>query len=93
MLFRSGMIAENLGKIHNMRKYMIASLFNAPTTMDNYFTQLVHHDMHTEEWYEMSQKMARQREAERNAQIQELEERQIGQLSSDEENMRRAANE
>ena len=88
-----GMIAENLGKIHNMRKYMIASLFNAPTTMDNYFTQLVHHDMHTEEWYEMSQKMARQREAERNAQIQELEERQIGQLSSDEENMRRAANE
>ena len=88
-----GMIAENLGKIHNMRKYMIASLFNAPTTMDNYFTQLVHHDMHTEEWYEMSQKMARQRETERNAQIQELEERQIGQSSSAEEIMRRAANE
>lgn len=60
---------------------------------DNYFTQLVHHDMHTEEWYEMSQKMARQREAERNAQIQELEEKQIGQLSGDKENMRRAANE
>ena len=88
-----GMITENLGKIHNMRKYMIASLFNAPTTMDNYFTQLVHHDMHTEEWYEMSQKMARQRETERNAQIQELEERQIGQSSSAEEIMRRAANE
>ena len=88
-----GMIAENLGKIHNMRKYMIASLFNAPTTMDNYFTQLVHHDMHTEEWYEMSQKMAHKREAERTAQIQELEERQIGQSSSAEENMRRAANE
>jgi hypothetical protein len=49
--------------------------------------------MHTEEWYEMSQKMARQRGAERNAQIQELEERQIGQSSSDEEIMRRAANE
>ena len=49
-----GMIAENLGKIHNMRKYMIASLFNAPTTMDNYFTQLVHHDMHTEEWCEIA---------------------------------------
>ena len=80
-------------QIHNMRKYMIASLFNAPTTMDNYFTQLVHHDMHTEEWYEMSQKMARQRETERNAQIQELEERQIGQSSSAEEIMRRAANE
>ena len=28
-----GMIAENLGKIHNMRKYMITALFNAPTTM------------------------------------------------------------
>ena len=92
-----GMIAENLGKIHNMRKYMMAALFNAPTTKDSYFTQLVHHDMHTEEWFEMSRKMSQrlelQREAERNAQIQELEEMQLGQLSGSEENMRRAVNE
>ena len=87
------MIAKNLGTIHNMRKYMMAALFNAPTTMDSYYTQLVNHDMHTEEWYEMSQKMARQREAERNAQIQELEERQLGELTSGQETIRRAVNE
>ncbi len=39
-------ISENLGEIHNMKKYMIATLFNAPTTKDNFFMQLVNHDMY-----------------------------------------------
>ncbi len=40
------MIAENTGKIGNMRKYAMAALFNAPTTRENYYTQRVQHDNH-----------------------------------------------
>lgn len=41
-------IAEKKGEIHNMRKYMIATLFNAPTTKDNFYTQLMHHNAYSE---------------------------------------------
>ena len=49
-------IKENLGEIRNMKKYMIATLFNAPTTIDNFYTQLVNHDMHSDAWFEMLEK-------------------------------------
>jgi hypothetical protein len=49
-------VAENLGEIRNIKRYMIATLFNAPTTMENFYTQLVNHDMHSDEWFEMPEK-------------------------------------
>ena len=89
-----GMIADNLGKIHNMRKYMMAALFNAPTTMDTYYTQLVHHDMHTDEWFEMLEKKKREEEVRFDMQVEETEARQAGiELRIDRDEMRRAANE
>lgn len=36
---------ENTTKIRNIKKYLLAVLFNAPSTMDSYYTALVAHDM------------------------------------------------
>ena len=36
---------ENTSKIRNIKKYMLAVLFNAPSTIDNYYSALVNHDM------------------------------------------------
>ena len=36
---------ENTTKIRNIRQYLRAVLFNAPTTIDSYYTALVAHDM------------------------------------------------
>ena len=38
-------LRENTTKIRNIRKYLLAVLFNAPSTIDNYYTALVAHDM------------------------------------------------
>ena len=38
---------ENTTKIRNMKQYLRAVLFNAPSTIDNYYTSLVAHDMAT----------------------------------------------
>lgn len=38
---------ENTTKIRNMKQYLKAVLFNAPTTIDNYYAALVNHDMHS----------------------------------------------
>ena len=35
-------------EIRNIRAYLLTALYNAPTTMDNYFTALVNHDMNTQ---------------------------------------------
>ena len=32
-------------KIRNIKKYLLAVLFNAPSTMGSYYTALVAHDM------------------------------------------------
>lgn len=56
-------VAENLGEIHSIKKYMIAALFNAPTTMDTFYTQLVHHDMYGGGWAEKEEQRKRQEEA------------------------------
>ena len=36
---------NNTAKIRNIKKYMLAVLFNAPSTIDSYYTALVAHDM------------------------------------------------
>lgn len=36
---------ENTSKIRNIKKYLLAVLFNAPSTIDNYYSALVNHDM------------------------------------------------
>lgn len=41
---------ENTTKIRNIRQYVLASLYNAPTTMGSYFDALVRHDMAQPDW-------------------------------------------
>jgi len=36
---------ENTTKIRNIKKYLLAVLFNASNTIDSYYTTLVAHDM------------------------------------------------
>ena len=38
-------LQENTTKIRNIKQYLRATLFNAPSTIDNYYTALVAHDM------------------------------------------------
>ena len=38
-------MSENTTKIRNIKQYLRAVLFNAPSTMNNYYTSLVAHDM------------------------------------------------
>jgi hypothetical protein len=38
-------LKNNTTEIRNIKKYMLAVLFNAPTTIDSYYTALVAHDM------------------------------------------------
>jgi len=38
-------IRQNTTKIRNIKKYLLAVLFNAPSTMGSYYTALVAHDM------------------------------------------------
>ncbi|SCY10919.1 DUF6017 domain-containing protein [Butyrivibrio sp. INlla14] len=40
-----GCINETTTKVRNMKQYMLAALYNAPVTIDSYYTTLVHHDM------------------------------------------------
>ena len=37
---------ENTTKIKNIRQYLLASIYNAPLTMEGYYDALVRHDMH-----------------------------------------------
>ena len=37
---------KNTTKIRNIRQYMLAALYNAPTTMSQYYTAEVNHDMY-----------------------------------------------
>lgn len=38
-------LQQNTTKVKNIKKYMLAALFNAPTTIDGYYQAEVHHDM------------------------------------------------
>lgn len=37
---------DNASDIRNIKRYLLATLFNAPSTIDNYYTAKVHHDLH-----------------------------------------------
>ena len=37
---------ENTTKIRNIKQYLKAVLFNAPSTIDSYYTALVNHDFY-----------------------------------------------
>ena len=41
---------ENTTKIRNIRQYLKAVLFNAPSSISNYYTALVAHDMASPDW-------------------------------------------
>ena len=36
---------ENTTLVRNMKQYLLAALYNAPLTINNYYKSLVHHDM------------------------------------------------
>ena len=38
-------LAENTSPIRNMKQYLLAALFNAPTTMQLYYQNKVNHDL------------------------------------------------
>ena len=38
-------LKKNTSKVKNIKKYMLAALFNAPTTIDSYYQAEVNHDM------------------------------------------------
>ena len=41
---------KNRTEIRNIKKYLLAVLFNAPSTIDSYYTAQVNHDMESEGW-------------------------------------------
>ena len=43
-------ISTNTTEIRNIKKYLLAVLFNAPSTINGYYTALVAHDMNTGSW-------------------------------------------
>ena len=39
-------LRENTTKVRNIKQYLLATLFNAPTTIGNYYSSLVNHDLY-----------------------------------------------
>ena len=39
-------LEDNTTRIRNMKQYLIATLYNAPLTIGNYYRSLVNHDMY-----------------------------------------------
>lgn len=39
-------LKKNTSEVRNIRAYLITALYNAPTTIDSYYTAWVNHDMH-----------------------------------------------
>jgi hypothetical protein len=39
-------MAENTTYVRNIKKYLLAALYNAPTTISSYYSSLVQHDMY-----------------------------------------------
>lgn len=44
--FVFGCLKENTTKIRNIKQYLLTTLYNAPTTIGNYYSALVQHDMY-----------------------------------------------
>ena len=43
-------LRENTTRVRNIKQYLQAMLFNAPSTINNYYTALVAHDMAQPDW-------------------------------------------
>ena len=43
-------LRNNTTEIRNMKQYLLAVLFNAPTTISNHYTAQVNHDMYAGGW-------------------------------------------
>ncbi len=43
-------LQKNTTEVRNMKQYLLAVLFNAPTTMNNHCTAQINHDMHAGGW-------------------------------------------
>ncbi len=41
-----GSLKKNTSEVRNIKKYMLAVLFNAPTTIDSFYSAQVNHDLH-----------------------------------------------
>ena len=41
---------KNTTEVRNMKQYLLTVLFNAPTTISNYYTAQVNHDMNAGGW-------------------------------------------
>jgi len=39
-------LQENTTKIRNIKQYLLTTLYNAPTTIGNYYSALVQHDLY-----------------------------------------------
>ena len=39
-------IHENTSRVWNTKAYLMAALFNAPSSLDNHYTMLVNHDLY-----------------------------------------------
>ena len=39
-------LQENTTKVRNIKQYLLTTLFNAPTTIGNYYSALVNHDLY-----------------------------------------------
>ena len=40
-------LKENTTKIRNIKQYLLTTLYNAPATIDNYYSALVQHDLYS----------------------------------------------
>ena len=45
ILYVMGCLRESSGKIHNIHHYLLTALYNAPVTMNHYYTAEVNHDL------------------------------------------------
>lgn len=48
--FVMGCMKKNTTDVRNMKQYLLTALFNAPTTINNYYTSQVNHDMNVGGW-------------------------------------------
>ena len=51
---------KNTTEVRNMKQYLLAVLFNAPTTISNHYTVQVNHDMNAGGWLNSRFSVARQ---------------------------------
>ena len=42
-------LSENTTRIRNIKQYLLTTLYNAPTTIGNYYSSLVRHDLYGKE--------------------------------------------